>query len=297
MRELHGTPRIQGVAIAMATVVDIQSGLSGVPENIMRQGLKSLKMGLKPDDYPEAIIICDLLSIGSAVRIPGIRTAGIVSETDDQPGLPIAVPCVSGVGGLLQSLDCEQLVIIDGDEGVVYIDPNAETVIRYQNNQASQQMSRVFLESAHLPARTQNGRVVLVSAVVSSIQDAEIAISQGADSLVVLFSRMVDEETRSHHSELSDPDVELFETLLALSAGKPMKVHLDNPDIRIVRLSEQFATAEHIEFSEEDEQAILSEKEVVDAVDNSGAEYVVVAASDVAKTKDMIRTLSGNTQK
>ncbi|MEN6372652.1 MAG: hypothetical protein ABFD64_11645 [Armatimonadota bacterium] len=291
MRELQGTPRVPGIAIAMAAAVDVQHGLSGVPENIMKQGLKSLRMGLRPDDYPEAIIICDLLSIGSAVRIPGIRTAGIVSEKDDQPGLPITVPCVSGVSDLIQSLDCEQLVIIDGNEGIVYIDPNAETVIRYQNSQTQQPVSRVFLESAHLPARTQDGRVVLVSAVVSSIQDAETAISQGADSLVVLFLRLVEAETKSLRADLSDPDVELFETLLALSAGKPMKVHLVDPDIRLVSIAERFTDAGHIVFLQDEEATTLSEEEVADAVENDGAEQVVVAASDVSKIKNLIRTL------
>lgn len=283
--------------MAVAVVVDVQCGLSGVPESIMQQGLKALRMGLKPDDYPEAIVICDLLSIGSAIRIPGIRTVGIASQGDDQPALPVAVPCVSGLSGLLQSFDCEQLVIIDGNEGTVYIDPDVETVIRYQNNLTPHPMSRVFLESAHLPARTQDGRVVLVSAVVSSIRDVESAISQGADSLVLLFSRLVAEETSSLPAGLADPDVELFETLLVLAAGKPMKVLLPAPDVRLINIAERFAIASHIEFSQADEPVVLSEDEVVDAVNIGALEQVTVSVSDVARTKDLIRTLPWEAQK
>jgi len=195
MREFHGTPKVPGVAIAVAVVVDVQGGLSGVPESIMRQGLKSLKMGLMPEDYPEVIIVCDLLSIGSSIRIPGIRTIGIAAQENDEPAMPLSVPCVAGINGLLLSMDDgEQIVIVDGNEGVVYIEPDAQTVIRYQTSISQQPIERVFLESGHLPARTRDGRLVTVSAVASSIKDVETAISQGADSIVVMFSELVENE-------------------------------------------------------------------------------------------------------
>lgn len=293
MRELNGTPRIPGVAMAVAVVVDVQGGLSGVPESVMRQGLRSLKMGLKPEDYPEVVIVCDLLAIGSSVRIPGIRTIGIAAQGDDEPAIPLSVPCVAGINGLMQSMDdTEQIVIVDGDAGVVYIEPDVQTVIRYQSSLSPQPAERVFLESDHLPAKTRDGRLVTVSAVASSIKDAEVAISQGADSLVVMFSEFIKNEIASNHNYIHDPELEIFETLLILAAGKPIIVVAENPDVRLVALAERFAMSEHIEFVDMNvELEALSEAGVRDAVCNKQADTVTVTSGDVTQTKDLIRNL------
>ena len=98
---------------------------------------------------------------------------------------PPALPAVLGVGEmLLRVAEEDDIVIIDGDRGRVYIAPDAGTVARYQ---APLTISRrFFLEGAHLPARTaSDNRVVTVLCAAWSLAQAEDAMAQGADGLVV----------------------------------------------------------------------------------------------------------------
>jgi len=279
------------VAMAVAVAVDVQRGLAGLPEQVIRQGLKGMKMGLAEAEQPEVIVACDLLGFGSAVRIPGVRTAGIAAQGDDQPALPLAVPCVAGVADLLCSLGSEEIAIVDGDEGVVHLDPDARTVIRYQSALAPKPAGRVFLESAHIPARTQDGRVVTVAGVVSSIAEAELAISQGADALVVRFAKLVGAEIEAARANLVDPEAELFLTLLALSGGKPLLIALVEPDPRLADLADRFAARGQVSFVDPaDEPEPLSEAEVRDMV-CSGSDRVTVSADAVGRTKGLIRIL------
>ena len=78
----------------------------------------------------------------------------------------------------------DDIIIVDGDRGRVYIAPDAGTVARYQ---APLTISRrFFLEGAHLPARTaSDNRVVTVLCAAWSPAQAEEAMRQGADGLVV----------------------------------------------------------------------------------------------------------------
>jgi len=281
------------VAIAVAVTVDVKSGLSGLPDRVLRQGLRAVKTGLAEADQPEVIVACDLLAVGSALRIPGVRTAAIAAERDDQPALDLQVPCVIGVADLLRSVGSEEIAIVDGDEGTVYLDADARTVVRYQSSLQPQSAERVFLESVHIPARTQDGRTMHVAAVVTSIADAETAISQGADSLVVPFPELVDREVASGRSSFGDPGVELFQMLLALATGKPLLVALAEPDQRLADLAHRSGSLRSVQFvGLADGPRPLSEDEVRDAV-CSGAERVAVPADAVAKTKDLIRMLPG----
>jgi hypothetical protein len=279
--------------MALSVVVDTSGGLSGLPENVIRQGLKALKMELAEADQPEVIVVCDLLAVGSAVRIPGVRTIGIAAQGDDQPILPLSVPCVAGAANLLRSAASEQIVIVDGNDGVVILDPDVRTVVRYQNALAPQPAGRVFLESAHIPAHTQDGRLVSVAGLVSSIAEAELAIGQGADSLVVRLAQLVDEETKAGRADLADPHVEMLQTLLALAAGKPLLIVLVDPEERLVELADRFAAPGQVRFIDAaDEPEALSEPGIRAAV-SSGSDRVTVPADAVADTKDLIRSLPG----
>lgn len=94
-------------------------------------------------------------------------------------------PVVLGLGELLLRLvEEEDIVIVDGDRGRVYVSPDAATVARYQAPFTLAR--RFFLESAHLSARTaSDNRVVSVLCAAPTLTEAEAAMRSGADGLVV----------------------------------------------------------------------------------------------------------------
>lgn len=291
MRTLQGVSRRGGVAMAVVVVVEAQRGLSGLPEEIIREGLKAIRMGLPETDQPEVIIACDMLSVGSMIRIPGVRTIGIISEANDQPGLPINVPCIAGVTDLLSSVDSADFAILDGNEGVVHLCPDVQTMVRYQHALSQEPTERVFLESSHIPAHTQDGRVVAVAGVVASINEAEIAIAQGADALVVRFARLLEDECSPTGSAFQEAEVEYLEMLYAMSAGKPLVIVLTDPSERLQDMSTKLDSHGRINIvAPEDAPKSMSDEEVRSAV-CSGVTQVAVRAEAVARVKDLIRML------
>lgn len=294
MRTLHGTSRYAGVAMAVGVVFDVQSGLSGLPERIIKEGLKAMRMRLPESEQPEVVVICDQLALGSAVRIPGVRTIGVVAQGDDQASMPVTVPCVTAVPDILRSIQDEEIIIVDGNEGIVILGPDVETVIRYQRAIEPEPAERVFLESTHLPARTQDGRVVTVTAVVSSVSAAERAIAEGADALVVRFARLLEDERRSSKAAFPDARVELLELLCAMSGGKPLTIALRNPDKRLKELVAKVSDFSHVNIIDPVRVPVTLDDDGVKSAVDSGRDVVCVTPDAVARVKTLIRTLPEN---
>lgn len=277
--------------MAVVVVISAATGLSGLSEKVLQQGLKALRKGLAESDWPEVIIICDQLAIGSAVKLPGLRTIGIASQANDQPSVPLTTPCVAGIDKLLDLVTSDQIVIVDGDQGVVLVEPDAQTIVGYQERFEPAPGSRVFLESAHIPARTQDGRLVMVAAIASSIEEVEEALSQGADRLVVRFTPVVEGEIKKRRSLMSNPQIEVLEVLLTLVSGKHLTIVLSEQEDRLIEHAARFSASGHVSFvSIDDTHECLSDDCVREAVSN-GAEQVVVTADAVGRTKDIIRAL------
>lgn len=291
MRTLHGVSRHPGVAIAVAVVVNVQDGLSGLPDDVMRRGLRALKTGLPEAERAEVIVLCDLLAVGSSVRIPGVRTVGVIAQSNDEPALPLAIPCISGVDGLMRASSSGEMAILDGSEGVVYLDPDVQTLMHYQSAQEPEPAARVFLESEHPPARTQDGRVVMVAGSVSSVGEAETAVAAGADLLVVNLAELVERESAARPSAFVFPEIELLEMLIAMAGGRPLRLSVDTPGPKLLGLVSQTSIQKQVTLIDTHcTPRPLSEAELVESV-LSGATEVTVLPDAVAKARDLIRSL------
>lgn len=273
-----------------SVTVDAQGGLAGAPERVIREGLKALKTRLPQDDWPEVVIVCDIIAMGSAVKIPGVRIVGIVAQGEDQPVVPLSVPCIGGVRDLLQCVGDEEIIIVDANEGLIYVSPDARTVIRYQSTALPEPPSRLFLESVHIPARAQDGRVVTVAGIAASMKEAEIAISRGADVIIVRFAELLDREMTSG-ARFLDPETEVLQTLLALAAGKRLELIVSETAERVARRMSDLPPSDQIKLlGPADEPIALSDDEVKSAV-CSGADRVDVPADAVERVKNLIRSL------
>ena len=187
MKTIHGVSVTPGVAIAVGAVVDSIQGLNLVSPALLQEGLKALKAMLPVQDYPEAIIVCDLLNIGASLRVPGVNTIGIAAESQvPSDDVKVSVPCVIGLPDLLKSVHEGDIIIVDGGKGLVHVDPDLETIIHYQRMQElAAPRNVIYITAEHLPAKTVTGETVLVYAIVQSRSDLDEALHQGADGLVV----------------------------------------------------------------------------------------------------------------
>lgn len=230
MTTIHGTARKEGVAIAVAAIVDARLGVSGVSPELLAEGLAAIRRMAEPVDYPECVVICDTLAMGASVRIPGVSIIGIAAQSEaDAPGLEPEVPCVIGLEELPRSVSHGDIVILDGNKGIAHIDPDPRTLMHYQEmEERHDARPPVYIESEHIPARTQSGDTVTVYAVVQSEEDLPEALHQGADGLLVEIP--------------PDVNATYYERALSDAAGKPVAFATGYLDMDLPRAAMRFAS-------------------------------------------------------
>jgi phosphotransferase system enzyme I (PtsI) len=96
----------------------------------------------------------------------------------------LGIPAVVGAGVLPEIISAEHTFILDGNTGLLVVDPDEATLSRYQEMQQSQQ--RKFMEeqaAASGPAITRDGKRVKVVANIGNLDDADNAILNGAEGV------------------------------------------------------------------------------------------------------------------
>ncbi|MHB8903038.1 MAG: phosphoenolpyruvate--protein phosphotransferase, partial [Thermoguttaceae bacterium] len=115
---------------------------------------------------------------------------GFVTETGG-PGSHTAVvagaleiPAVLGTGPFLNEVSGGDLVIIDGDEGLVILHPDEETIARYQHEaEEIRSLARQLEVLRDLPAETSDGQRVFLLGNIEFPYEVEHCISRGADGV------------------------------------------------------------------------------------------------------------------
>ena len=107
---------------------------------------------------------------------PGSHTA-IVAEG-------LGIPAVVGTGGFLTDVSGGDLVIIDGDHGLVILDPDEATISRYRRELEDHRSLAVQLESLRdLPAETADGARIQLLGNIEFPQEVEQCVRRGSDGI------------------------------------------------------------------------------------------------------------------
>lgn len=156
-----------------------------------------------------------LIAGSLAEAILGMHSlSGVVAlvVTRSEPTLPgLGVPCVTGVPFVPGTELTDALIVVDGDKGVVLIDPEPAEIAAYQADRIRlAPRLRYHLGVEHDIARTTDGWTVLVGARCATSSDLELAIDAGADVLYV-------DATSAHCHEI-------IETVCSAGPGKPLMI-------------------------------------------------------------------------
>ena len=232
MITISGTVKRSGMAIAVAAIVDTQSGINSVSPDLLQEGIHALIRGTSPKDFPQAIIVCDSLAVGMSIKLPGIRTIGIVAQSEMAfPGMDPDVPCITGVCDLIESINEGDIIIVDGTKGAVHIDPDPQTFINYQQiEEQHASRARFFIGTEHIPAKTQSGETIYCYAYVKTMEEIVRAIDAGADGLLVDLRQ----------SELIIPS--FYRDSLTSAAGKPIAFAVDKSPTDLIDAAKQFSS-------------------------------------------------------
>ncbi len=117
-----------------------------------------------------------VLGLATEVGGPGSHTA-IVAEG-------MEIPAVVGTGRFLTDVSGGEMVIIDGDQGLVIIQPDEETIARYRH-EAEQNLNRAARLKAlrELPAETANGTRIELYGNIEFPSEVTHCVDRGSDGI------------------------------------------------------------------------------------------------------------------
>ena len=187
MELLHGIAARPGVAIAAAARLHEEFGVPSLaPDRLRRLGERLRSFGTENPEPEQIILVGERIPPGFWLSpLPGVEIVGLATGNASPLLPPPDLPVVLGLEPSgLQMIEEDDILILDGDRGRVYVAPDAATVARYQ---APFTLSRrFFLEGSHLPARTaSDNRLITILCEARTLAEAENAMSSGADGLVV----------------------------------------------------------------------------------------------------------------
>ncbi len=135
----------------------------------------------------------------------------------------LGIPAVVGLGGSLLAIAEDTPLVVDGDAGVIHVDPGPETVAEHERRRAAAEADRrAVLALAAEPGALRDGRRVEVFANVGNLAEARLALDNGAEGIGLLRTEFLFLDRAEPPSEEEQADV-LREIAGALD-GRPVVV-------------------------------------------------------------------------
>ncbi len=172
------------------------------------------------------VLLADDIPPSQAIRLASRGVSGFVSETGGITShttiiaKSLGIPAVVGVAGLLREAEKAHLVIVDGFEGHVLVDPDPALIqvysLRAEEHRLRQQE---LLGVAHLPAETVDGHQVRLLANIDLVHELAAAKAGGAEGIGLFRSEFLFLQASPDLPDESDQAAAYTDLLNAFPAG------------------------------------------------------------------------------
>jgi phosphotransferase system enzyme I (PtsI) len=143
------------------------------------------------DDLKEDVIVVAYdLSPSDTVQMSKERVIGFVTDAGSKTSHSaimahsLGIPAVVGVAGLYASVDTGDLLIVDGTEGIVIVNPSSDVLEVYLEKQRQYDYEiHELLRLKDLPALTLDVQKVSLLANVELLKEVDLALKYGAEGI------------------------------------------------------------------------------------------------------------------
>ena len=157
-----------------------------------------LGVELDTGDTARGVVVSTDLTPAQAGRLDPAHVEGIVTAF----GSPLShgailarslgIPAVAAAGDEILAVPEGTMLVVDGSEGVVVVDPAPDVLADYRARAAADRRHvETLVAAAGRPAVTVDGVAVEVTANVSSVDEAAVAVQNGADGVGLLRSEFL----------------------------------------------------------------------------------------------------------
>lgn len=162
-------------------------------EDVRKRILRNL-LGRHPDVLSQlsesAVVVARSLSPSETALMHKQHVLAFITDVGGRTGhtaimaKSLAIPAVVGVEVATKRIKKDELVIVDGTHGEVIVDPDPETVQRYQVDQRRlQEITRQLQQLRDLPSETLDGRQVILSANIELPDEIPSVMAHGAQGI------------------------------------------------------------------------------------------------------------------
>jgi len=162
-----------------------RSDVEFVFERVLRNLLGRDTGPLSPP--PDAIVVAYDLSPADTAQLHKAAVAGLITDAGGKTSHTAIIaraheiPAVVGLENITEVVETDDLVLIDGSAGLVIVNPTAQTVGEYREEQRRQVAAGALLHAMRdLPARTRDEKDISLFANIDGSDELEDALDYGA---------------------------------------------------------------------------------------------------------------------
>jgi phosphotransferase system enzyme I (PtsI) len=202
--------------------------LRDVEKAVLRQLLGRQRQQLRRLEHSVILVARELSPSQTASLDPrfvhglAIEAGGRASHTAILAGV-LHIPAVVGLGRLLADVAGDDPVIVDGNRGLLIVEPDEKTLAQYRNELETLRSFEQSLESLRdLPAETRDGVRVTLMGNIEFPQEADQCRQRGADGVGLYRTEFLYLDRESHPSE--QEHFEAYLSVVRALAPRPVVV-------------------------------------------------------------------------
>jgi len=177
----------------------------------------------------DAVLVAEDLSPADLSMLEGDRFKGIVLSTGGVTShasilaKSFEIPSVVAVEGLMESVHQGDPVIVDGNAGVIYVNPKAEVIKEYERLERDYlDLNQELEELKDFPAETLDGHRVSLYANIGLLSDVAFAHLHGAQGIGLYRTEIPFLSHRDFPSE--EEQYALYKRVVEGMVGKPVTI-------------------------------------------------------------------------
>ncbi|MBZ9636430.1 phosphoenolpyruvate--protein phosphotransferase [Clostridium sp. FP1] len=189
--------------------------------------LMGIKIASIAEIQEECIIIAKDLTPSDTAQIDKTKVLALITEIGGKTAhtciiaRSLELPAVVGVGASISKIKDGDLIIVDGEEGLIIINPDKKTLNDYKAKKIEFTESKnQLLKYATMKSTTLDGKAVELAANIGSVEDLESVLKNGAEAIGLFRTEFL------YMSKIALPtEEEQFETyksVLEKMSGKPV---------------------------------------------------------------------------
>jgi len=175
------------------------------------------------------IVVASELTPSDTIRLDREKVLAFATESGGKEShaailaRSFGIPAVVGLEGLLRKVKKGDLLAVDGDMGMVVINPPEEVIQNYRNLQKTRESYRTELQKIiPLPSETLDGHEVRLWANIGSLVDLEYALHFGAHGIGLFRTELPFLVWRRFLSE--DEQFSLYQKVVTQAGGREVTI-------------------------------------------------------------------------